>query len=178
MSETKLIQGCLQNDRTCQKKLYDQYSGQMYSICLRYCRCETIAADALQNAFIRVFKHLDSFRNEGDLGAWIRRIVVRSSLDQIKTEKKYATSDIDDIKYDAYDSVVVHDSMTYDALLKLLDQLPTGYRTVFSMSVLDELNHKEISDILHISEATSRTQLLKARKYLQQLISQSANLYV
>ncbi|MBK7096070.1 MAG: sigma-70 family RNA polymerase sigma factor [Saprospiraceae bacterium] len=175
MTEKELIQGCLNNDRLSQKMLYDKFSGQMFGICLRYCRDDTIAAEALQTGFIRVFKNLSSFRNEGDLGAWIRKIIVRTAIDQVKKEKLSFSDDltmIDELD-NSYTMDFSFDSFNYDRLISLLDRLPKGYKMVFSMFVIDELDHSEIAETLGISEATSRTQLFKARKMLQSLIVES-----
>ncbi|MBK7093571.1 MAG: sigma-70 family RNA polymerase sigma factor [Saprospiraceae bacterium] len=175
MTEKELIQGCLNNDRLSQKMLYDKFSGQMYGICLRYCKDDSAAAEALQTGFIRVFKNLDSFRNEGELGAWIRKIIVRSAIDQVKREKISFYDDlsiIDELE-NSYTMDFSFDSFNYDQLISLLDRLPKGYKMVFSLFVIDELDHSEIAETLGISEATSRTQLFKARKMLQSLISES-----
>jgi RNA polymerase sigma factor (sigma-70 family) len=175
MTEKELIQGCLNNDRLSQKKLYDKFSGQMYGICLRYCKDDSAAAEALQTGFIRVFKNLDSFRNEGELGAWIRKIIVRSAIDHVKKEKIsfYDDLSIIDELDNSYTMDFSFDSFNYDQLISLLDHLPKGYKMVFSMFVIDELDHSEIAETLGISEATSRTQLFKARKMLQSLIAES-----
>lgn len=175
MTEKELIQGCLNNDRLSQKKLYDKFSRQMYGICLRYCKDDSTAAEALQTGFIRVFKNLNSFRNEGELGGWIRKIIVRSAIDQIKKEKISFCDDltiIDELD-NSYTMEISFDSFNYDQLIGLLNRLPKGYKMVFSMFVLDELDHSEIAATLGISEATSRTQLFKARKMLQSFIIDS-----
>jgi RNA polymerase sigma-70 factor (ECF subfamily) len=175
----QMIDGCLKNDRTWQKRLYDVYSAQMYSICLRYCGQEASAADALQNAFIKVFQNLASYRNEGDLGAWIRRIVVHACLDQIKLDKRSVLQiHTDDLQIGSLDAYELHENMTFEVLVQLLNEMPPGYKTVFSMAVLDDMNHKEIAECLNITEATSRSQLLKARKFMQHLLSKKSMLYV
>ena len=175
MAGKELIQGCLKGDRLSQKKLYEQYSRQMYSICLRYCKHEAAAADALQNGFIKVFKNIASYRSEGDLGGWIRKIIIRSAIDQLKQEKITLSDDlnvIDELVH-SYTEDVAFDSFTYEQLIRLIDRLPKGYKMVFSMHVLDEMDHCEIAETLSISEVTSRTQLFKARKLLQSYIKES-----
>ncbi|MGE5356805.1 MAG: RNA polymerase sigma factor [Deltaproteobacteria bacterium] len=175
MTDKELIQGCLNNDRLSQKMLYDKFSGQMYGICLRYCKDEIIAAEALQTGFIRVYNKLNSFRNESELGAWIRKIIIRSAIDQVKKEKISFYDDlsiIDDLD-NSYTMDFSFDSFNYDQLISLLDRLPKGYKMVFSLFVIDEMDHREIAEALGISEATSRTQLFKARKMLQGFIVES-----
>jgi RNA polymerase sigma factor (sigma-70 family) len=174
MTDQELINGCLKNDELVQKKLYGKFSRQMYGICLRYCRVESIAAEALQTGFIRVFKSLSNFRNEGDLGAWIRRIIIRAVVDQLKKEKISFTEDlslVDESNF-SYNTVHTFDDYDYNYLLNLINKMPDGYKMVFSMYVIDEMDHAEISEFLGISEATSRTQLFKARKMLQKLIAE------
>ncbi len=172
MTEAKLISSCKKGDRIAQKKLYNQYSGQMYSICLRYCKDTSSANDALQTGFIRVFKYINQFNGEGALGGWIRRIIVNAALTQIKLDRSKFLSSIENVNPNSfsYEMDFDFDSFNYDSLLKLLSQLPEGYRLVFSMYVLDDLSHKEIADSLGISEGTSRSQLLRARKMLQEMI--------
>lgn len=174
MTDQELIKGCLKNNELIQKRLYDKFSGQMYGICLRYCRDESIAAEALQAGFIRVFKNLANFRSDGDLGAWIRKIIIRAAVDQLKKEKISFTEDlslVDESNY-SYNPVPAFDDFDYNFLLKLMNKMPDGYKMVFSMYVIDEMDHTEISELLGITEATSRTQLFKARKMLQNLIAE------
>ena len=172
MNENQLIKSCIQADRKAQQRLYDTYSGQMYSICLRYCKDEVSAADALQVGFIKVFKNLSKYNYTGQLGAWIRRIIVNACLDQINLDKRHFATElnIDTDSEQEYHMDLMFDDFNYKRLLSLLNKLPEGYRVVFSMSVLDELTHSEIAESLNISVSTSRSQLLKARKQMQQLI--------
>ncbi len=169
MKEIDLIQGCQRNDRLSQKMLYDNYSRQMYSICLRYCHDKASAADALQEGFIKVYRYINTFKNTGNLYSWIKVIIVRSCLDQIKKEKANFSLDIDhlSIAEHNYELDLNFDDYTYKKILKILDTIPPGYKLVFSMHVLDEMSHTEIASILGITESTSRTQLYKARKLIK-----------
>ena len=172
MTNEQLILACKKGERKAQKKLYDQYSGQMYSICLRYCKDTSSANDALQTGFIRVFKYIQQFNGEGALGGWIRRIIVNAALSQIKLDRSTFLGSIEEINPSlySYEMDLDFEDFNYQQLLELLNQLPEGYRLVFSMYVLDDLSHKEIADLLKISEGTSRSQLLRARKLLQEMI--------
>jgi len=172
MTEKELINSCNQGDRKSQKLLYETYSGQMYSICLRYCKDAASAADALQLGFIKVFKNIGSFKGDGSFEGWIKKIIVRAAIDQFNKDKKQLFYDLDNIneKNYSYDLKLDFDNFDYNQLLNLIEKLPDGYRVVFSMYVLDELSHKEIAAALNISLNTSRSQLLKARKLLQSLI--------
>lgn len=168
MEEQTLISNCLKGDNLSQRLLYDKYSGQMYSICLRYCSDDHQAQDALQNGFIRVFRNLNKYRFDGPLGAWIRKIIIRSAIDQIGLNKKYQSL-FTDVELDSITDQGVEwsDDMTYNQILKLVDNLPPGYKMVFTMYVLDDMSHAEIAEILHITESTSRSQLKKARSLIK-----------
>lgn len=144
----------------------------MYGICLRYCKRNDLAGDALQAGFVKVFKSIKQFKGEGELGAWIRMIIVRTSLSLIKVEKKHdsvelgeGSSGFIEMEFD-----IDLDKFDYKRMLEHLERLPQGYRLVFSMNVFDEMPHKDIAKVLKISENTSRSQLLKARKMLQKSI--------
>lgn len=171
MQDNELIKGCLQQDRNAQRMLYDKYSGQMYSICLRYCREQVMAKEALQNGFIKVFQYLKTYRNDCPLGGWIRKIIIRAALDQLGIEKKRSLlfSSVE-LSNDIDSAVEWHEKMTYDELLKLINSIPEGYKLVFCMYVLDDMSHAEIARELGIEESTSRSQLKKARNYIQKLM--------
>jgi RNA polymerase sigma factor (sigma-70 family) len=176
MAEKSKINIGLDVDLNSQQQLYDQYSGQMYSVCLRYCRNEHTACDALHDGFIKVFNHIDKYNAKGDLGAWIRRIMVNTCIDIVKASNKIKFSELE--VNNADQPVEFQESMTYDALLLLLDQLPLGNRMVFTMHVIDGIEHVEIAQALNITETTSRTHLFKARKKLQDIINKNSKLYI
>lgn len=178
MTDHQLKKACAKGDRKAQQYLYDQYSGQMYSICLRYCKDGSSAAEALQIGFIKVFRNIGKYAGEGSLGAWIRRIIINACLDQIKLDKRYLTEEMDSTAFAEYTYEVDHyfDDFNYQQLLRLLDQLPVGYKLVFSMNVLDEMSHAEIAAVFQISVNTSRSQLLKARRMMQELIKADSHL--
>jgi RNA polymerase sigma factor (sigma-70 family) len=177
LTDIQLIKACLQQDQSSQKLLFDRHSGQMYSICLRYCRTAPEAQDALLIGFTKVFKSLDSYKLEGPLAAWIRRIIVRTCIDLLRAKKSFNVIPIDSIGT-MDPGIEYHEQMTYDEMMKVVHQMPEGYRLVFSMFVLDDMSHAEISQSLGIAESTSRTQLVKARKYLQSKIVNKLNQYL
>lgn len=178
MEETLLIKNCLQHDRNSQKLLYERFSGQMYSICLRYCKDEFTAQDVLQNGFIKVFNNLGSFKGTSSLYSWIKTIMIRSSLDEIKKMKKEEELFISQELVEDTVGEMDYESMSYEEMMKLVEAMPTGYRTIFNMAVLDEMSHVEISKLLGIQESTSRTQLMKARNYLKKQMLTRQNLYL
>ena len=178
MEDSKLITKCLQHDRTSQRLLYDRFSGQMYSICLRYCRDEFDAQESLQNGFIKVFKNLQAFKGESALYSWIKTIIIRSALDQIKKKKKddelFVRDEIVSDQVGGEDP----ESMTYEEMLKIVQMMPLGYKTIFNMAVIDDMSHLEISNVLGITESTSRSQLMKARNYLKKQMLTKQNHYL
>ncbi|HQW70241.1 MAG: sigma-70 family RNA polymerase sigma factor [Saprospiraceae bacterium] len=168
----------MQNDRQSQKQLYERYSEQMYAICFRYCRDEYKAREALQNGFIRVFNNLKSFNTDMSLGAWMRTIMINCSLDELKRNKK--TENIEDNKFinQLSEPNLIDETMTAEEMMSLVNEMPEGYRTVFNMFIIDDLSHLEISQILGIAEATSRSQLSKARNYLKVQLLHKQKLYL
>ena len=168
----------MQRKRECQKILYDKFSRQMYSICLRYHSDVDMANEALQRGFIKVFEKLENYKGRGNLGAWIRAIIVRKCIDLIKEQKKLKYENLDtienhEVEWDRDDRT--YHRLDYKQITALLEQLPLGYRTVFSMYILDGLKHDEIASTLGISVATSRSQLFKARKMMLELVQENFN---
>jgi RNA polymerase sigma factor (sigma-70 family) len=178
LTDRQLIQSCLQNDRQSQKLLYEQFSEQMYAICFRYCRDEYKAKEALQNGFIRVFNNLKSFNTDMSLGAWMRTIMINSSLDELNRNKK--TENIEDNKFinQLSEPNLIDEKMTAEEMMSLVNEMPEGYRTVFNMFIIDDLSHLEIGQLLGIAEATSRSQLSKARNYLKIQLLHKQKLYL
>ena len=170
ISESDLIQGCLVGDRRMQEELYRRFSPRMYGVCLRYAGNAEEAQDILQEGFIKVYKKLDSFRGEGSFEGWIRRIFVNTAIEHFRrkiyqqpiTEKHETTVEAQ------YLSVL--DELAEKDILKLIQELSPGYRTVFNLYVVEGYTHKEIGDLLNISEGTSKSQLSRAKVVLQDLV--------
>ncbi|HRN33912.1 MAG TPA: sigma-70 family RNA polymerase sigma factor [Saprospiraceae bacterium] len=177
MNEHIIIQNCLRNDRKCQKMLYELYHQLMMAVCLRYCKDEYMAQEALQNGFIRVFSGLHTYDSNKPFGPWIRKIMINCCLDQLS--RKSVMANLDDIM--PTESTTIHDpefEITDAGLTRLIESMPIGYRTVFSMYVIDEMSHLEIAEALQISEATSRSQLFKARNYLKAALTNKRKLFL
>ena len=170
MTEEQLIKGCVQNDVACQRLLFERYAGKLMTICLRYSCDKSEAEDMLQDAFIKIFSHIRQYKFEGSLEGWMKRIVVNCAL---KTIQKKKTRFIEISNHDAAapqsDSFVLS-SLTEDELIKMISSLPDGYRIVFNLYVMEGYSHDEIAEMLGIQAATSRSQLVKARKLLQKQI--------
>ena len=165
-TEVELLEGCLQNVRKAQKKLYYKYCNAMYSIAFRILKNEDDASDALQEAFIQVFKDLKTFRKESTIGAWIKTIVIRTALRKLK--KNVFTEEMNDrtINMPAQNSC----TLTNEYIEKTILALPTGYRTVFLLIEVEGYSHKEVAEMLKISEGTSKSQLFYAKKHLRNLL--------
>ncbi|MGC4103052.1 RNA polymerase sigma factor [Ferruginibacter sp.] len=153
-----------------QELLYQRYSSKMYAVCLRYCKDAEDAQDLLQDGFVKVFKNLDRFRGEGSFEGWVRRIFVNTSIEHFRRAiKSFSVSDtqeviIEDPTWDALDNLAEKDIIT------MIQGLSPGYRQVFNMYVIEGYSHKEIGDILGISEGTSKSQLARAKGILKKLV--------
>lgn len=168
ISEDKIIQGCIENDRYCQRLLFKKYRGKMLGICLRYAKTRDEAEDVLIDAFLSVFTKIKDFRNECNIELWIRRIVINTAINNYrKNLKHYYHGEVENYSdnFDLHTDII--DNMSVEEILKLIQDLPDGYRTVFNMYAIEGYTHQEIGEILGISEGTSKSQLFKARKLLQ-----------
>jgi RNA polymerase sigma-70 factor (ECF subfamily) len=170
ITESDLINGCLKGDRRTQEELYRRFSPKMYAVCLRYAGNAEEAQDILQEGFIKVFKKLDSFRSEGSFEGWIRRIFVNTAIEHFR-RKRYlmpVTEKEENTIEGKYLSVL--DNLAAADIMALVQELSPGYRTVFNMYVIEGYSHKEIGDILGISEGTSKSQLSRAKVILQDMV--------
>lgn len=170
MTEYELIKGCIRNDSRCQRILFEQYAGKMMAVCLRYAHDQMEAEDMLQDGFIRVFSNIHQFKFEGSFEGWIRRVVVNAALKRLQ-KRKIHFQEITDRNEDAPRmDPYVYNHLGEVELMQLIQQLPDGYRTVFNLNVIEGYSHEEIAEMLGIQAGTSRSQLVKARKMLQQQI--------
>lgn len=171
MTDERLVEGCLKGDPSAQKALYQQYARKMMSICMRYAHNRDQAQDILQDGFVKVFQKMDHYRGDGPLGGWIARTMVNTALDHIRRNKPYDQSlDLSDAEHLHSEDEHVLSGMSTDELMALIQALPTGYRTVFNLFVIEGYPHKDIADMLGISENTSKSQFMKARAYLRKLL--------
>ncbi len=168
ISEEQIIQGCINNDRYYQKLLFKKYRNKMLGICLRYAKNKDEAEDILIEAFLSVFSNISNFRNECNLEQWIKKITINTAINNYrKNLKHYYHLEITNYE-DNYDLPTESiDNLSVDEILKLIQELPQGYRTIFNLYAIEGYSHKEIANILNISEGTSKSQLFKARKLLQ-----------
>jgi RNA polymerase sigma-70 factor (ECF subfamily) len=165
-----IIRRSLDGDQAAQKALYDALAGKMYGVCLRYARDESEARDMLQDGFIRVFQSLDRFRFEGSFEGWVRRIIVNTALEYLRKED-YRTTSIEDADFqDPPGSHDVESGLSAQDLLAMIRELSPRYRMVFNLYAIEGYSHKEISEMLNISEGTSKSNLSRARTILQEKI--------
>ena len=166
----------MKGDRVAQKVLYDRLAPRMFPLCIRYVGDRTLAEDILQDGFVTLFTHLGSYKGDGSFEGWARRIFVTTALMYLR--KKDALKMSDDLeaarglKTDTASQV---QDIGYKELMKLIMTLPPGFRAVFNMYAIEGYSHKEISEMLGISETTSRTQLSRARTWLQEKIKKREN---
>lgn len=171
ISEIDLINGCKIGDKKAQRTLYDKYAAKMLGVCIRYFRDIDEAEDALQEGFIKIFNNIDKFRNEGSFEGWIRRIMVNTSLNYYKSNlKHYYGTDYDEVEEIVEDEKLKFDNLSVEYLLKIIQDLPEGYRLVFNLYEIEGYSHKEIAEMLGISVNTSKSQLMKAKRNLQKVL--------
>lgn len=168
MDETTLIKKCIDGNHLAQRKLFEMYAPKMFGVCLRYSKSEEQAEDALQDGFIKVYKNLKKYQGNGSFEGWIRRIIVNTCLDSIRKNVKYQDNvTIDDVGYKIEQHIFVLDQLGEQDLLRLINELPDGYRIIFNMFAIEGYSHKEIAEELNISENTSKSQYSRARAYLR-----------
>jgi RNA polymerase sigma-70 factor (ECF subfamily) len=167
--EKKLVRQCKANSPKAFDRLYDKYSPVLFGICLRYGADRSVAEDMLQESFMTIFSKIEGYRFEGSFEGWLKRITVNTAINILRKRNKHLHLRFDNDVYFEPSSTEVSpvDRMSEQEILKCIQELPLGYRTVFNMYVIEGYKHKEIAECLGISENTSRTQLAKARKALQ-----------
>lgn len=164
--ERYLVRKARKLDRAAQNGLYKKYAPKMLAVCRSYVKDLQFAQDVMHQGFLKVFMHLDSFSEKGSFEGWVRRIMVHESLNFLK-KKRWVVyiNDINEHNEMANPGIALKNDAEY--LLKLIDQLPNGYRIVFILHAIEGYTHKEIAKTLHLTENTSRSKLSKARKILQ-----------
>ncbi len=176
MDDKQLLKDCIAGNAKAQKQLYDRYAPKMFGVCLRYSNDNSTAEDYLQEAFIRVFTQIKSFRSEGSLEGWIRRVVVNTCLSFIrKNDVMRHSLEIEQFTQLHSDDTDIPDKIHADELLGCIRSLPTGFRTVFNLYAIEGYTHKEIGTLLGINEGTSKSQYARARLWLQQRIKKQSD---
>lgn len=167
MEYAKLVRDCLADKPAAQRQLYEHFSEIMLGICYRYTKSLRDAEDVLQEGFVKVFRNLHQYKSEGELGAWIRRIMINTALNYLKRNRKYQ----DDMSFTGDHMHPVTDDdpqviLNSKELADLIRQLPSGYQTIFNLYAVEGYSHIEIGEMLGISDGTSRSQYARARALL------------
>ncbi len=170
-TEEGLIEGCRRKEAVAQQELYRQYAPKFFGVCRRYLSVEADIEDVLIGAFTKIFQKIDQFQGSGNFGGWMRRIVVNECLMFLRKQKRLPQTSELEADWQGTSTALPADSgLNEQEILKLLDELPDGYRTIFNLYVIEGMPHKEIAEQLDISVNTSKSQLIKARKKLQVLL--------
>jgi RNA polymerase sigma-70 factor (ECF subfamily) len=176
MDDRQLVKDCLKEKPEAQRELYERFAGSMLAVCYRYTKSIKDAEDVLQEGFVKVFMGLKQYKFEGELGAWIRRIMVNTALNFLKRNRKYRNEMF-------FTEQPLHPVATEDPavdlqakeLADLIRQLPHGYQTIFNLHVVEGYSHVEIGEMLGISDSTSRSQYARARAVLIGWIEEYSN---
>jgi RNA polymerase sigma-70 factor (ECF subfamily) len=172
VTESDLINGCIAGERRMQEMLYQRFSGKMYAVCLRYANNSDDAQDLLQEGFIKVYRNLDKFRKEGSFEGWIRRVFVNTAIEHYRRKVNLNSIGEKEERMIEDGSFTVLDHLAEKDIILLVQELSPGYRSVFNMYVIEGYSHKEIGDILNISEGTSKSQLARAKSILQKKVQE------
>ncbi|WP_343635023.1 RNA polymerase sigma factor [Fluviicola sp.] len=168
MDDLTLVNECAKGNSKAQRALFDKFAPKMLAVCQRYLRNNQEAEDVLQDGFVKVFQKIVDFKMEGSLEGWIRRIVVNTALDTIRKNKKLLDDvQVEEVQYKVSFTDHQFDGMDLAQLMKLIDEMPDGYRIVFNMFAIEGYSHKEIADTLGVTENTSKSQYSRARAFLR-----------
>ncbi|HEX8425637.1 RNA polymerase sigma factor [Hymenobacter sp.] len=172
LSDAALVAACRQGRAAAQEQLYRRFAPKMLALCLRYVRHRFDAEDVLTRGFVKVFRCLGQFEGKGSLAGWVRRIMVHEALGFLRSQESFTLS-IEDCATDhlATDLPTADAALQAADLLRLVQELPAGYRAVFNLCALEGYSHLEVAGLLGISEGTSKSQLSKARAVLQRQVA-------
>lgn len=173
MDEETLVDRCKSGNQEAQRELFNRFSPLMLGVAMRYINDKERAEDVLQDGFIKVFKNIHRFEHRGSLEGWIRRIIVNTALDQIRKNKKtQGDIELDNSVFEIVQKSEVESQLQAEFLMKIVQQLPEGYRVVFNLFAIEGYSHKEIADEMGISESTSKSQYSRARAYLRKVLKE------
>ncbi|MDR0733722.1 MAG: sigma-70 family RNA polymerase sigma factor [Dysgonamonadaceae bacterium] len=177
MDERELIAGCIRKDNAARRYLYEFYARPMLGVCYRYTDNRQVSEDLLHDGFIRVFESIGAFeyRGKGSLKAWISKIFVNVSLEYLRANAQKPTAPLEEWTSSEAFREEELETVPTDVLMRFITELPTGYRTVFNLYVFEEMPHREIARLLHINEASSRSQLARAKSLLAKKIGEYIN---
>lgn len=176
LGEEELIEGCRKSDRAIQRSLYERYCRKMLVVCMRYSKSTLEAEDILQEGFVKVFKGIMDFRGESKLETWITRIMVNTALNS-QRKKLYLLPMVDVTEIDLPESELSLSGLNYSQLLEMIQALPQGCQVVFNLFAIEGYGHKEIADMLGISEGTSKSQYARARSLIKAKLLKDSTYY-
>ncbi|MFC4689278.1 RNA polymerase sigma factor [Dokdonia genika] len=171
MSQDQLIKNCKKKQPKAQADLYKRYASVLFSVCLKYAPNYTEAEDVLQDAFITIFDKITQYKNKGSFEGWLKRVVINTALQRYRKPGVYSLVNEENIK--EVEVEVEEDAIPLDYLLSIIQELPDRYRMVFNLYVMDGYSHREISELLTISQGTSKSNLARARMILKEKIETS-----
>ncbi len=173
-SEEQIINGCIMGDRKMQRLLYERFASQMFAVCLRYTKDHHAAEDVLQDGFVKIFRYIGNFRKQGSFEGWVRRIFINTAIEYLRKSVNLYPMVTDEGKTIDVEDNFVFDGLEVEDLLAIIQTLSPGYRTVFNLYAIEGYSHKEIAEMLKISEGTSKSQLARARQILVDKVESSA----
>jgi RNA polymerase sigma factor (sigma-70 family) len=170
-NDSLLIKRAASGNRQAQRKIFEKHSGKMLSVCRQYVKDLQHAEEVMLNGFFKVFTHLEDFKDEGSFEGWMRRIMIREAISFLRTDKRsmFAEDEVPETTDFSYSFTAEFNAAH---IQELIDSLPEGYRMVFLMYAVEGYKHQEIAKMLNITEGTSKSQLFKARKMLQEKLEQ------
>lgn len=167
----ELVNGCLSGERKSQELLYRRFYGFAMGICMRYCNSREEAVEVLNDGFLKAFSNLKGFKATQKFEPWLKRILVNCSIDYYRKAKKhYYHDDVSEARSLETSTATAVSTLNHEELLKLVSDLPPGYRTVFNLYVIEGYSHKEIAEMMEITESTSKSNLSRARESLRKQI--------
>jgi RNA polymerase sigma-70 factor (ECF subfamily) len=170
LEESDLITACINNERWAQKRLYEEHYSQMMALSMRYAGNNEDALDILHEGFIKIFKNLHKYQPGTSVNAWIRRIIINTAIDFYRKDIKRKCDELEAAKHVSTGIPDAISNLSSEEILSAMQQLPYSYRCVFNMFVIEGYSHKEISEMLNINESTCRSNLVKARTRLKEIL--------
>lgn len=168
-----LVQACLQQDRKAQRQLYELYGGKLFAIILRYMKHREESEDVLQEVWIRIFTHLNTFRFDCPLEAWLKRIAINTAIRALQKQPQWkGMLDTDGLEIGGEETMSALDQLSLEELHHLIGQLPDGCRTIFNLYAIEGYKHHEIATLLGITEGTSKSQFFRAKAMLQKEVKE------
>jgi RNA polymerase sigma-70 factor (ECF subfamily) len=170
--ERRLVEACIRNERIAQRQLYELFAGKFYAIAVRYMKDKDDAADVMQDAFVKIFKYVNTFRFDCPFEAWARRIVINTALKALQKKKRMGYQiDANEMINQLSEQAVDISNMALEQLMNLVHELPDGCQAIFNLYAIEGYKHHEIADLLNISEGTSKSQYSRSKQLLQKKLA-------